>query len=1002
MKWRNIGPYRGGRSVTAVGVPTQPYTYYFGATGGGVWKTTDAGDTWTNVSDGQIRTGSVGAVAVAESDPNVVYAGMGEHAVRGVMTSHGDGVYRSTDAGETWAHLGLDQTRQISAVRVHPDDPDLVYVAAQGSPYNSNEERGIFRSKDGGTSWEKILYVDANSGASDLSMDMTNPRILYAGFWDHRRYPWTVRSGGPGSALYKSTDGGDTWSELTNGLPAEMGKTAISVSRADPKRVWALVEADSGGLYRSDDAGNSWRRVNSERELIARAWYYIEVFADPQDPETVWVLNAPALKSVDGGKTFARVPTPHGDNHDLWINPLDTRYLINANDGGANVSLNGGKSWSTQQNQPTAQFYRVDVDDRFPYYLYGGQQDNSSVAIASRTTGAGIDWKDWYAVAGCESAHLAFDPADPKLVYGGCYQGQIEEYDHATRQNRSIMAYPFLGLGTTPRDQKFRFNWNAPIETSPHDRSVLYHAGNVLLRSDDRGRSWAAISPDLTRNDPEKQGIGGYPFTNEGAGGEVYNTIMYIVESPHTAGTIWAGTDDGLIHITQDGGGNWTNVTPRGLEESQINAIEVSPHAPSTAYAAVTRYKFNDFTPLVYKTTDFGRSWSKITRGIPADEFVRVVREDPVRPDLLYAGTELGVHVSFDGGQQWRPLASNLPVVPITDLAVKGADLIAATQGRSFWILDDLTPLRQAEGPLRSWDTRLFRPQPAVRMEGSTGSGTVGKNPPSGAILYYSLAAAPEEPITLDIVGTSGNVVRSYTSAETDSVITPSGNFAPARLPAKPGLNRFVWDLRHEEIPRLPGVFVNGGLQGRRAVPGEYRVRLTVDAREMTEPLAVVADPRYEAPRSAYAEQEQMLEPLDAAVAEMHRSAIELQAIRAQIEALLGRPNAGTPENVRVAGDSLASRITALEDRLIQTRQETFQDVINFPNQLNSNLLYLKEAIDSAEPFPTQGAKERLNDLLAEWRARQAELDAMLSSEVARFNTLVRESGVPAVGVVGR
>ncbi len=586
MAWRNVGPFRGGRVTAVAGVAQDPYTYYFGATGGGVWKTENAGTTWANVSDGFFETGTVGALAVAPSDPNVVYAGMGEEPVRGVTTAAGDGVYRSTDAGKSWTHVGLEATRHISAIAVHPKNPDLVYVGAQGNQYKDTPERGVYRSADGGATWKLVLHVSDGAGVSSLSMDPTNPRILYAAFWDHRRKPWVMRSGGPDSGVWKTTDGGDTWERLgtekgpeEGGLPALMGKVGVAVSPARPERVWAMVEADDGGLFRSDDGGKSWRRVNDQRVLRARAWYYTHVIADPTDPNTVFVLNAPAMRSIDGGRTFSRVNSPHGDNHALWVNPRDHRYMVNGNDGGAAVSLDGGATWSTQGNQPTAQFYRVDVDHQFPYHLYGGQQDNTTVDIASAAPG-GIGRQDWHQVGGCESAHVAFDPDDPVLVYAGCYQGMISEHDQRTGLERDVAAIPFLGLGTDPKDQPHRFNWNAPIEVSPQDPRVIYHGANVLLRTDDRGVTWTEISPDLTRNDPDKQGPGGEPITNESAGGEVYGTIFAIAPSPHDAGTIWVGSDDGLVHLTRDGGASWSDVTPPGLGEAQVNAIDVSPTRP--------------------------------------------------------------------------------------------------------------------------------------------------------------------------------------------------------------------------------------------------------------------------------------------------------------------------------------------------------------------------------------------------------------------------------------
>ncbi len=773
LHWRCIGPFRGGRVTTVTGVPSRPHVYYMGATGGGVWRTEDSGLTWKCLSDGFFKTGSVGAIAVADADPNVVYAGMGEAQVRGVTTSHGDGVYKSTDSGATWRHLGLEGTRQISAVRVHPQNPDMAYVAAQGNIWKPNAERGVYRTVDGGQSWELVLHVSDRAGASDLSMDPNNPRILYAAFWEHQRLPWKVISGGPGSGLYKSVDGGDTWNELTEGLPASMGKIGVAVSPADGERVWAIVEAKDGGLYRSDNGGKKWTRVNQDRVLRARSWYYTKVFADPLDRETVYVLNAPVMRSIDGGKSFSRIATPHGDNHDLWIHPRDNRVMINGNDGGANVSSNGGKTWTGQANQPTAQFYRVIADNRFPYYVYGGQQDNSTVAIPSRTVDGGILPRHWRAVGGCESAHIAFDPDDPMLIYAGCYQGIITEYDWRAQKSRNVMAYPFLGLGSDPIDQKYRFNWNAPILTSPHDRNVIYHAGNVILKSEDRGHSWVEISPDLTRDQEEKQGKGGGPITNEAAGAETYNTLMYVVESPHQAGVIWAGSDDGLVHLTRDGGQSWQNVTPPGVGEAMINAIEVSPHDPAKAYLAVYGYKLGDMRPHVFKTGDYGQSWTKVVNGLGPESTVRVVREDPVRPGLLFAGAEDGLHLSFNDGQVWQRFQRNLPVCPVTDLRIKDGDLVAATQGRAFWILDDITPLRQLDDSVAVAKAHLFKPRAAYRMDGfgpdpntfgdSPRLQTRGDNPPNGALIYYYFAEKPDpKTVKLEILDAEGKTVRVF------------------------------------------------------------------------------------------------------------------------------------------------------------------------------------------------------------------------------------------------
>jgi photosystem II stability/assembly factor-like uncharacterized protein len=998
MEWRNIGPFRGGRSVAVAGVTSDPLTYYFGGVGSGVWKTSDAGHTWTNVSDTTFGTSSVGAIAVAESDPNVLYVGMGEHAVRGVMTSHGDGVYKSTDAGRTWRHMGLAGTRQISGLKVHPRDPDVIYVAAQGAPYGASEDRGVYRSVDGGVTWEKVLYVSETAGPSSLSMDPNNPRVLYAAFWDHLRLPWQVRSGGPGSGFYRTGDGGDTWQELTEGFPELMGKTAVAVS-ANSDRVYALIEADpGGGLFRSDDGGKTWRNVNESWTIRARAWYYIHLHADPQNPDVVWVLNAPAIKSIDGGKTFTRVRTPHGDNHDLWINPSNSNYMINANDGGANVSLNGGETWSMQANQPTGQFYRVNTDNRFPYYVYGGQQDNTSVAIASQAPG-GIGWKDWYAVAGCETAYVAFDPENPVYNYGGCYMGQIAEFDEKTKSQRNVMAYPLLPAALASRDMKYRFNWNAPIVASQHDPDVIYHAGNVLLRSSDRGRTWTEVSPDLTRDEDEKQGPGGGPITNEGAGGEIYNTIMYVAESPLDAQTIWVGSDDGLVHLTQDGGQSWLNVTPEDIGEGIVNAIDASPHDPARAYIAFTRYKFNDFTPHIFRTRDYGESWERVVNGIADDSWVRVVREDPVRSGLLYAGTESEVLVSWDDGEQWQSLQLNMPITPITDLKVQvhHNDLVAATGGRGFWILDDLSPLQQMDSEAMTGGLFLFKPHDAYRVAGSGGGSAsyVGKNPPEGAVVdYYVAEVSDSVPVKVEFLAGDGSVIRTFSSDRAE--VTDSSSVLKVKL----GHNRFAWNLRHENVKNVPGLYVWGTLQGRRVVPDTYQVRVSRGTESRTESFAVLADPRVDATAQGFAEQDRLMRSISEELTEIHRGVIELRSVRDQVEDLLKRlEGRDDTEELTEAGEALVESLTALEDSLIQKRTVDGQTVINFPSRLNFHYIYLRSAVENAEGMVTEGARETFADLRARWAGHEAELERLLDEQLRRFNVVVAESGVPAVAV---
>ncbi|MDP6499579.1 MAG: glycosyl hydrolase [Candidatus Marinimicrobia bacterium] len=1001
MRWRNIGPFRGGRSLTAVGIPGDPLTYYFGSVGGGVWKTTDGGIIWNNVSDGFLNTGSVGALAVAESDPNVIYAGMGEACIRPVMTSHGDGVYKSLDGGDNWTHIGLENSRTISQVIVHPKNADLVYAAVQGDQYAASEDRGIYRSKDGGKNWEKVLYVNEHAGVSGLSMDRSNPRIMYAAFWDHQRKPWQMRSGGDGSGIYKSTDGGNTWEKLTKGLPEKMGKTDVSVSGANPKRVYVIAEAEKGGLFRSDDGGKSFKRMNSDRVLIARSWYYIHVFADPQDENVVYVLNAPFMKSMDGGKSFQQISVPHGDNHGLWINPLDNKNMINANDGGANISFNGGKSWSTQKNQPTAQFYRVITDNRFPYYVYGGQQDNSSVAVPSATSGRGIDWSDWYRAAGCESAYLAFDPDNPVEVYGGCYQGLIEKFNVMTKKSRSIMAYEYLGLGSVAKDQKFRFNWNAPIVTSPHDPNTIYHAGNVVFKTQDGGDSWDIISPDLTRNEVEKQDWGSVPFTNEAAGGEVYNTIMYLVESQQEPGVLWAGSDDGMVHITKNGGESWKDVTPKSMDEGIVNSIELSPHNPGTAYVAFTRYKLGDISPYIYKTTNYGNSWILKTKGIEKDAFVRVVREDPNKKNLLYAGTETGLYISMNGGKSWEKFQLNLPVVPITDLTIRNNDLVASTQGRAFWILDDLTMIHQYKAKNLKKDFHLFTPRTAFRTSGgSSKSPLIGQNPAIGAVMVYHLFEEVDEDteIKLEILNQDKQVIRTITNKSRKSAKTFGGSYKPAKLPAKKGMNRFIWNFRVDDISLVPDISFYGGYSGYRVGPGEYFARLSIGDVAMTRPFKVQRDPRVEVRNRDSKAHQKLMADLYGQINDLHSSIVKARSIRSQIQKMNSRLKDKSDMNELVAaGETAVEAIDQWEGNVIQTKMETFQDVVNFLNRLNAHMLNLLGTIDGSNPPLTQGQRERYADLSEEWQSYKKKLDQIMDHEVGKYNQLYKEKGLPAV-----
>lgn len=1003
LKWRNIGPFRGGRSVASSGVVGQPMTYYNGTVGGGVWKTTDDGITWKNVSDGFFKTATVGSIAVSESNPNIVIAGMGEHAIRGVMTSMGDGVYKSTDAGKTWKHIGLDETRHISDVIIHPTNPDILFVAAQGAQYGPNPQRGIYRSTDGGSTWENVLFVDNNTGASDLSMDMKNPLILYAAMWQHRRYPWIMESGGPTSGIYKSADGGTTWEQRKDGLPKELGKVGISVSRANPERVFAVIEAEGekGGVYRSDDAGKKWTQVNKDRINITRSWYYMEIFADTQNENIVYVLNAPVTKSIDGGKSFTPVEVPHGDNHHLWIHPFDNQKMINSNDGGSNVSNNGGASWSTQENQNTAQFYRVITDNLVPYNVYGGQQDNSTVAIVSRSNGQGIDWKDWDATAGGESAFLAFDPDNPTIVYGGTYQGNIDKWDAATQESKPIKQYPELGLSIAPKDSRYRYNWNAPIITSPHDRNTIYHAGNVVFKSTDEGQSWTTISPDLTRNEKEKHGPGGGPFTNEAAGGENYNTITYLTESQHEEGVLWAGSDDGLLHITQDGGQNWVNVTPIGIKDGIINSIEVSPHDEASAYIVVMRYKSMDLDSYIFKTSDYGKTWTKITNGMTGEHtFARVVREDKKQKGLLYAGTETGLFISLNDGLNWQPFQLNLPVVPINDITIQDNDLVIATSGRAFWILDDVTPIQNIASTKEN--LTIFQPKDTYLYFGGSSDKPVlvlGQNPKSGVTFDYYLAIKLDSTkLTLEVLQ-NGKVIRSISNQKPEKTTSWAGGPSkPEVLPSKKGYNRFTWDFTKNALPSIDQVFVMGGHEGSAVGPGTYTLRLTTDDYTTETTVNILQNPNVKGSRADYTEQQTALNRIETSVREMHTAVNAMRSAKSQLEQygkLLKDSEAAS--GLLKKGDSLIKRITTWEENLIQPKQKTFQDVINFPNKLNAQLLHLRGYVAAVEPKVTTGAKERLEDLLKQWQEFKREHDNIVNQEMNAFNSLYKELNIPAI-----
>jgi photosystem II stability/assembly factor-like uncharacterized protein len=1039
MKWRQIGPFRGGRVAAVTGVRGDRNTYYFGGTGGGVWKSTDAGRSWKNVSDGFFG-GSVGAVAVSDWDPNVVYAGGGEVTVRGNV-SHGDGLWKSTDAGKTWKLAGLADGRQIVRIRIHPKNPDLVYAAVLGHVFGPGETRGVYRSQDGGGHWQRVLYVNDRAGAVDLAMDPVNPRVLYASMWSFRRTPYSLESGGPGSGIWKSTDGGDHWSEITRneGLPkGTIGINGVAVSAADPENLYAIVEAEEGGLFRSRDGGKTWTKTSDDRELRQRAWYYSHVYADPKEEDGVYAPNVQFLHSKDGGKSFTRIRTPHGDNHDLWIDPDDPLRMIESNDGGATVSQDGGRTWTSEDNQPTAQFYRVSTDTHIPYRILGAQQDNSAVRILSRGSGPGIGPHDWEPTAGGESGYILADPKNPDVVYGGSYGGFLTRLNHATGEFRDVNPWPDNPMGYGAADIKYRFQWNFPIAFSPNDPSTLYAAAQVLFKSTDGGQSWQVISPDLTRNDKTRQASSGGPITKDNTSVEYYDTIFYVAESPRAPGVIWTGSDDGLVQITRDGGKSWKNVTPKGMPEwIMINQIDPSPFEPGGAYVAATMYKSDDNRPYLYKTSDYGATWTRIDSGIDPAHLTRVVRADPAQRGLLYAGTERGMYVSFDDGARWQPLQLNLPIVPIHDLTIKDGTLIAATHGRAFWALDDLSPLRElaAAHDLGGAGVHLFAPAPADRA--SDGGGRFqppnsGENPPAGAVFDYYLKAAPPadkaKEVKLEILTRDGKLIRTFhgkaaatgkgTAAKEDSTAEPAASPAADKadksseepeepkdqpsLPVEAGLNRFVWDLTWPPAKTFPEIILwTGGVPEPTAVPGSYQARLTVPGaggETFTQPFEIRRDPRSSTTQEDLEAQFRFQMEIRDKLTETHEAIGRIREVRAQLGEIgkrLAKDAAMKP--VVDAAKDLGKKITEVEEALYQTHNRTAEDPLNFPIRLNDKLSGVASSAAIGDYRPTAQAVQAKEQLTAAIDAQLARLRALWDGDLARFNQLAREKGVAAV-----
>ncbi len=1005
LAFRCIGPYRGGRSAAVTGVAGKPNLYYFGSTGGGVWRTTDGGRTWGNISDPWFG-GSIGAIEVAPSDHNVLYAGGGEKTVRGNV-SYGFGVWRSTDAGQTWQFAGLPNSRHIARLRVHPNDPDVVYAAVLGDLFKGSQDRGVYRSRDGGKSWQRILFANEDAGAVDLCFDPANPRILYATTWRVRRTPYNLSSGGDGSALWKSTDGGDTWADISRnpGLPQTdtLGIIGVAISAANPQRVFAIVEAQTGGVFRSDDGGKTWIKTNEDRNLRQRAWYYTRIYADPQDADKVYVMNVQYHVSKDGGKTFQAKSAPHGDHHDLWIAPDDPRRLIIGDDGGAQISYDGGETWSTYHNQPTAQFYRVTTDNHFPYRIYAAQQDNSTVRILSRSYDASIDERDWEPTAGGESGHIAVDPLNNDIVYGGSYHGYLTRVDHKAMSARMINVWPEDNMGHGAEDAKFRFQWNFPLFFSPHNPKKLYAASNHLHATTDEGQTWQLISPDLTTNDKTRQRSSGGPITQDNTSVEYYCTIFAACESPREPGLLWTGSDDGLVHVSRDSGQTWSNVTPANLPKwCMVNSMEPDPFRNGGLYLAATAYKSGDFKPYLFHTDDYGKNWRQLNTGIPDGHFTRVVRADPVRRGLLFCGTESGLYVSFDDGKGWKPLRLNLPLTPITDLTIKNNNLIVATQGRSLWILDDLTVLHQFDENLVEKPLHIFEPTPAYRMPGvqTTGLKTAGINAPGGVSIHYFMADKPgdKDTIQADVLDQKGNVVRRYSTYPTEK---PGDRRKPDQLKVKQGANNLIWDLRYTGAEKFEGLVLwSSRLRGPTAIPGDYRIRIRAKGHEAEQPIRILKDPRTTATDDHLQEQFNFVAGCSDKLSQIHAVIADIRLVRGQMNGLAEQlPKSNSMEMLRSDIKRIDSLMTDVEKTLYQTQNKSSQDPLNFPVRLNDKLANLMEIAAQGDFPPTRQDYEVKNMLFEQVNAKLAQWEQIKSRDLPALNRMIREQSVDVIRV---
>ncbi|MEO6288352.1 MAG: hypothetical protein ABIO76_00435 [Ginsengibacter sp.] len=997
-KFRLVGPFRGGRSGAVAGDYKDKNTFYFGSTGGGVWKTQDGGNNRKNISD-KFFGGSIGSVSVAPSNSLIVYAGEGESTLRGNV-SEGHGMWRSDDAGRHWKHIGLDNSRHIMRIVIHPDNPDIVWVAALGHLFGPSNDRGIYKTMDGGKTWKRTLFSDDQSGAAELVLEPGNPSILYAATWSVIRTPYSLESGGKGSALWKSTDGGENWKKLNDkkGFPGKtmIGNIGIAVSAVNPERVFALVESENGGLLRSDNGGETWETVSTDANIRQRAWYFSKIYCDPKNADGIYALNVNMYRSTDGGKNFKVINTPHGDHHDLWIDPENSSRLIVGDDGGGQVSFDGGANWSTYQNQPTAQFYRVSTDNNFPYRLLGAQQDNTTVRILSRTKGSQIDQGDWTPTAGFESGYVVADPSNPDIVYGGNYGGFISRYDHKTGENRAVSVWPVYDLGSGAAISKYRFQWNFPIFFSPHNPKKLYAGGNLLFATENEGATWTALSGDLTTNDKSKQKSSGGPITQDNTGVEVYCTIFTAMESPLEKDLLWTGSDDGLINVSKDGGANWENVTPADAGKWMMwNCVEADPFKKGIAYFVGTKYKLDDYTPYIFVTNDYGKTWKKITNGIAPTHFARCLRADKKIPGLLYCGTEYGMYISYDYGANWNPFQLNLPMVPITDLATKNNDLVVATQGRAFWILDDLSVVQNMSKNVAEKEIYIFPIEDAWRMDGSQNldAKNAGINPPNGLVVNYFLKEIADSALVkIFVLDNNKKVVSSYSKK-------PSGD--TAKIDAVKGMNQFVWNMNYAPAEKVDGMILwNGDVPGPKAIPGKYFVRIVKDNKDSVEAEAVIkANPNFKQTQQEYEDQFNFLVSVRDKFSEIQKGIKNIRELRNQINDFMARQGRDTTGAIKMMADSINKKMTTIEEALYQTKARSQQDVLNYPIRLNDQISGLYDYASSGNYPPTQQVKEAYKYLAAKADVELNKLKIVLEKDVPKFNELIREKQLPVIGI---